>query len=108
MKYQDVYENWRRSPEDFWSKEAQNIDWFDKPENVLDASNKPFYNWFTGGSVNACYNCVDRCSRKFLDSSVFWPLKAALVVFLHLKGPISCLSIRMALRMSLATSWNSI
>ena len=64
MKYQEVYDNWRRSPEDFWLKEAQNIDWFDKPEKVLDASNKPFYNWFTGGLVNACYNCVDRHVEK--------------------------------------------
>ena len=64
MKYQEVYDNWRRSPEDFWSKEAQNIDWFDKPETVLDASNKPFYNWFIGGSVNACYNCIDRHVEK--------------------------------------------
>ena len=64
MKYRQVYDNWRSSPEDFWSKEAQNIDWFDKPEKVLDAGNKPFYNWFTGGLVNACYNCVDRHVEK--------------------------------------------
>ena len=26
----------------------------------MDDSKKPFYNWFTGGAINACYNCVDR------------------------------------------------
>ena len=29
-------------------------------DKILDDSRKPFYNWFTGGSINACYNCVDR------------------------------------------------
>jgi hypothetical protein len=26
----------------------------------LDASNPPFWKWFVGGRLNACYNCVDR------------------------------------------------
>ena len=27
---------------------------------MLDDSNPPFYKWFTGGKLNASYNCVDR------------------------------------------------
>ena len=27
---------------------------------VLDESNAPFYKWFTGGKLNASYNCLDR------------------------------------------------
>ena len=27
---------------------------------TLDTSNAPFYKWFVGGKLNACYNCVDR------------------------------------------------
>jgi acetyl-CoA synthetase len=27
---------------------------------VLDDSRPPFYKWFVGGRLNACYNCVDR------------------------------------------------
>ena len=60
MSYREVYENWKNNPTQFWLEEAQKIDWFDQPEKVLDSSNKPFYQWFTGGSVNACYNCIDR------------------------------------------------
>jgi len=35
-------------------------DW-DKPwRKTLDTSNPPFWKWFVGGKLNACYNCVDR------------------------------------------------
>jgi acetyl-CoA synthetase len=27
---------------------------------TLDTSHPPFWNWFVGGRLNACYNCVDR------------------------------------------------
>ncbi len=27
---------------------------------TLDSSNAPFYKWFTGGKLNASYNCIDR------------------------------------------------
>jgi acetyl-CoA synthetase len=29
-------------------------------QTVLDTSRPPFWKWFTGGRLNACYNCVDR------------------------------------------------
>ena len=39
---------------------ASLLDW-DKPwRKTLDASNPPFWKWFVGGKLNACYNCVDR------------------------------------------------
>jgi acetyl-CoA synthetase len=28
--------------------------------STLDTSNPPFWKWFVGGRLNACYNCVDR------------------------------------------------
>src|SRR5437867_3594453 len=27
---------------------------------TLDTSKPPFWKWFVGGKLNACYNCVDR------------------------------------------------
>ncbi len=60
MGYQDLYERSMREPESFWAEAAQLIDW-DRPwERVLDASNPPFYRWFSGGMLNTCYNAVDR------------------------------------------------
>ena len=39
---------------------AELLDW-DKPwRKTLDTSNPPFWKWFVGGKLNACFNCVDR------------------------------------------------
>jgi acetyl-CoA synthetase len=39
---------------------ANLLDWDHKWHKVLDTSNPPFWKWFVGGKLNACYNCVDR------------------------------------------------
>jgi len=49
-----------RNPEEFWAEKAKAIDWFKTWDKVLDASNPPFYKWFSGGVLNICYNCLDR------------------------------------------------
>lgn len=44
----------------FWAEKAERITW-DTPFNeVLDWSQAPFAKWYTGGKLNAAYNCVDR------------------------------------------------
>jgi len=56
-------EQYRRSlddPDAFWGEAAKDIDWIEPPRMVLDATNPPFYRWFTGGVLNTCYNAVDR------------------------------------------------
>jgi acetyl-CoA synthetase len=50
----------RNDLEGFWAKEAEQLEWFQKWDKVLDDSNKPFYKWFVGGKVNIAHNCVDR------------------------------------------------
>jgi acetyl-CoA synthetase len=39
---------------------ADLLTWDKRWDTVLDSSNPPFWKWFTGGRLNACYNCVDR------------------------------------------------
>lgn len=56
----DLYEKAAADRLAFWADEAENLDWFKKWEKVLDDSNPPFFKWFVGGKINACYNCVDR------------------------------------------------
>ena len=34
--------------------------WYKYWEKTLDTSNPPFWKWFVGGELNACFNCVDR------------------------------------------------
>ena len=54
--YDEFEENWP----DCWERAAEMLDWDEEYDEVLDDSNPPFYEWFTGGELNACYNCVDR------------------------------------------------
>jgi acetyl-CoA synthetase len=43
-----------------WERAAELLDWNQPWEQVLDDSDEPFYEWFVGGELNACHNCVDR------------------------------------------------
>ncbi len=40
---------------------------------TLDTSNPPFWKWFVGGRLNACYNCVDRHLAKYRNkAALIW------------------------------------
>ena len=39
---------------------ADLLAWDQQPKTTLDTSDPPFWKWFVGGKLNACYNCVDR------------------------------------------------
>jgi acetyl-CoA synthetase len=46
--------------EGFWAAEAEELEWFQKWERVLDDSQKPFFKWFVGAKVNIVHNAIDR------------------------------------------------
>jgi acetyl-CoA synthetase len=54
--YNEFEENW---PE-CWERAADLLDWYDDYDTILEDDDAPFYKWFTGGSLNASYNCLDR------------------------------------------------
>ena len=56
--------------EAFWEKEANELEWFQKWDKVLDDSNKPFYKWFTGAKTNIVYNCLDRHLKTYRKNKV--------------------------------------
>ena len=58
--YNDVFAKSVENPEAFWAEAAEGIDWYQKWDKVLDDSNPPFYRWFAGGTMNTCYNAIDR------------------------------------------------
>ena len=58
------------SYEAFWEKEANELEWFQKWDKVLDDSNKPFYKWFTGAKTNIVYNCLDRHLKTYRKNKV--------------------------------------
>ena len=57
---ESVYEEAARDPEAWWAKQAEELDWFEPWDQVLDESEAPFYKWFTGGKLNASHNALDR------------------------------------------------
>lgn len=59
-QYQEAFQKSITDPESFWAQAAEEIDWIKKCDKVLDDNNPPFYRWFEGGELNACYNAVDR------------------------------------------------
>ena len=54
--YEEFEENW---PE-CWKAAAELVDWDREYDQVLDASDPPFYEWFTDGELNVSDNCLDR------------------------------------------------
>lgn len=58
--YEETFRESLENPERFWGRAAEAITWHKRWDSVLDASNPPFYRWFTGGALNTCYNAVDR------------------------------------------------
>jgi acetyl-CoA synthetase len=53
---------WRRAkddPEGFWGEQAESLHWFQRWDKVL-TWHEPHAQWFTGGKINASYNCLDR------------------------------------------------
>jgi acetyl-CoA synthetase len=55
-----VYEQAAADPAAWWVAQAERLDWFQKWTRVLDDDDPPFYKWFTGGTLNVSYNCLDR------------------------------------------------
>ena len=59
-EYRRLYERAQQSPDVFWGELAkQELTWF-RPFSKTLEWDAPNAKWFTGGSINACYNCVDR------------------------------------------------
>src|SRR5579862_3010155 len=54
-----IYRRAAEKPFAFWESWAKKLDWFERWHTVCEFD-APFAQWFIGGKINACYNCVDR------------------------------------------------
>ena len=54
---------------DCFKEYADLLTWDAPWETTLDTSNPPFWKWFTGGRLNASYNCVDRHAASSPDKT---------------------------------------
>jgi acetyl-CoA synthetase len=60
LKDSAVYAQAAADPLAWWERQASELAWFSRWEQVLDDSQPPFYRWFVSGKINASYNCLDR------------------------------------------------
>jgi acetyl-CoA synthetase len=61
-KYHQLYQRSIQDSENFWAEQAkENISWFSPWQQVLVGKFEDLNTqWFIGGKLNACYNCLDR------------------------------------------------
>ena len=62
-RYEAMYARSIEDNEGFWSEQAQRVDWikpFSVVKDVSYAKDDLHIRWFEDGTLNACYNCVDR------------------------------------------------
>ncbi len=60
-EYREIYKRSISEPEKYWAEAAGELDWFKKWGTVLVEDFKEGkHQWFVGGKLNVCYNCVDR------------------------------------------------
>ncbi len=73
-EYQRLYRLSMDNPEWFWGEQAKTLTWFHPWTSVLDADYKEAdFAWFSGGRLNACFNCVDRHLPTLADkTAIIW------------------------------------
>ena len=74
--YDHLYKESIENPEGFWAEHANVIDWikpFTKVKDVSFHKNDFHIKWFEDGTLNVCYNCVDRHLPKRKDQvAILW------------------------------------
>jgi len=60
-QYANLYRESIETPDRFWGKVAERLDWFKKWDKVSDSDfAQAKIGFFTGGKLNVSYNCLDR------------------------------------------------
>ena len=74
--YEKMYARSVEDNEGFWAEQAGRIDWmqpFTKVKDVSFARDDVHIRWFYDGTLNVCYNCVDRhLDSKSDDVAIIW------------------------------------
>ena len=94
--YEEMYKKSVTDNEGFWAEQAQRIDWikpFTKVKDVSFARDDLRIRWFYDGSLNVCYNCVDRhLESKGDDVAIIWegddPARDLKITYRELHGRV--------------------
>ncbi len=72
-RYTEMHRRSLDDPEKFWAEEARKLDWYKSWDQVLDWK-PPYAKWFTGGKLNASFQCVDRHVKTWKKNKVaiYW------------------------------------
>jgi acetyl-CoA synthetase len=74
--YEKMYKRSIEDNEGFWAEQAERIDWikpFTKVKDVSWAKDDVHIRWYYDGTLNVCYNCVDRhLETKADDVAIIW------------------------------------
>ena len=60
QEYEALYQRSLADPEGFWGERAEELEWYEKWDKVLDDQDAPFYRWFVGAKTNIVHNALDR------------------------------------------------
>jgi acetyl-CoA synthetase len=74
-KYEEMYARSIKDPNGFWGEQAKRIDWIKEPIKIKNTSytGNVSIKWFEDGTLNACFNCVDRHLAKRGDqTAIIW------------------------------------
>ncbi len=75
-RYETMYRASVEDNEAFWAEQAKRIDWmkpFTEVKDVSLAKDDLHIRWFADGTLNVCYNCVDRhLETKADDVAIIW------------------------------------
>jgi acetyl-CoA synthetase len=75
-QYEEMYSQSVNDNEGFWADQAKRVDWikpFTKVKDVSFAKDDLHIRWYEDGTLNACYNCVDRhLESKGDDVAIIW------------------------------------
>ncbi|MBS0247160.1 MAG: acetate--CoA ligase [Proteobacteria bacterium] len=75
-KYKEMYARSISDPNGFWGEQAARLDWIKKPTKVKNTTYDPHnvsIKWFEDGTLNACFNCVDRhLAKRGNQTALIW------------------------------------
>lgn len=60
MNYCDIYNKSITSSEEFWKEQANQLEWYNLPSNILSTDKNGYPLWFADGNLNACYLAIDK------------------------------------------------
>ena len=76
VKYKEVYQRSTSDPDGFWGEVGKRIDWIKPYTKVKNTSFDPHnvsIKWYEDGTLNVCYNCIDRHLEKRGDQvAIIW------------------------------------